>query len=199
MQKRGFYITLGGIFTVVISFVFAISLVSDMGFGNSEFVMSDIMPEMFDEVSEKTNIESGESKIFSFDPGEGTNSVFWGIQIIDYKLGDSLSILISNIYGDDLGKFKTDQQTLFETIKIVKPEVYNFNVQNTGSGSINVVMMFTKNPESSEKFSNPNSPLVKTLMPLAISGIVLIIGIMIIVIGIIILVIDYRKKTSRFN
>ena len=78
-------------------------------------------------------------------------------------------------------------------------EVYNFNVQNTGTRTINVVMMFTKNPESSEKFSNPDSPLVKTLVPLAVSGIALIIGVLTTIVGIIILIIDYRKKTSRFN
>lgn len=199
MYKKGLYITIGGISTIIISFAFAISLVTDIQSENSEFIMSDIFPKMFDEVSEKTTIEPGETKIFSFDPSNETNSIFWGIQIIDYKFNDALSILITNIYGDNLGQFKSDQQTLFETIKVDNAEVYNFNVQNTGTRTINVVMMFTKNPESSEKFSNPDSPLVKTLVPLAVSGIALIIGVLTTIVGIIILIIDYRKKTSRFN
>jgi hypothetical protein len=58
--------------------------------------------------------------------------------------------------------------------------------------------MFTKNPEDSDKFSDPNSPLSKTLIPLAISGILLIVGIVIIIAGVVILIIDYRKKESEF-
>lgn len=196
MKKRGIYISIGGISLIIISFAVAMSLVSNTGFPNSEFSLSEIMEGMFDQVSDRTQIEPGDTSTFSFDANSGVTSLFWGIQIMDYQNGDSVSISISNIYGDDLGTFSSKQPALFETMEVKQPDNYNFNVKNTGQRPINVVMMFTKNPEESERFSDPNSPLAKTLLPLAISGIMLIVGIIIIIIGIVILVIDYRKKQN---
>jgi hypothetical protein len=200
MQKRGIYVSLGGVALLVISFAIAMSLVSNTGFPDSEFALSEIMEGMFDEVSERTQIEPGQTGAFSFDASSDTDSLFWGIQIMDYQSQDSVSISISNIYGDDLGTFTSDQPALFETMKIAQPDIYSFNVKNTGQRPINVIMMFTKNPETSEKFSDPNSPLAKTLVPLAMSGIFLLIGIIIIIVGVVIIIIDYRKKqNSRFT
>jgi chorismate mutase len=169
-------------------------LVSDTGFPNSEFSLSELMEGMFDQVSERTQIEPGETMPFSFDATSDVNSLFWGLQIMDYQNADSVSVTISNIYGDDLGTFSSKQPAFFETMQITNADIYNFNVKNTGQRPISVMMMFTKNPEESEKFSDPNSPLAKTILPLAISGILLILGIIIIIIGVIILVIDYKKK-----
>ena len=200
MQKRGIYVSLGGVSLVVISFAIAMVLVSNTGFPDSEFALSEIMEGMFDEVSDRIQVQPGETGTFSFDASSDVGSVFWGVQIMDYQSTDSVSISISNIYGDDLGKFESDQPALFETMKIENPDIYNFNVKNTGTRPIEIMMMFTKNPETSEKFSDPNSPLTKTLLPLAISGILLMVGIIITIIGIIILVIDYRKKqNSRYT
>jgi hypothetical protein len=200
MKKRGIYVSLGGVGLVIISFAIAMSLVSNTGFPDSEFALSEIMEGMFDEVSDRTQIEPGQTGAFSFDASTGVDSVFWGIQIMDYQSKDSVSISISNIYGDDLGTFESNQPALFETMKIEQPDIYNFNVKNTGERPINVMMMFTKNPETSKKFSDPNSPLAKTLVPLAVSGIFLLIGIVIIIIGVVIIIIDYRKKqNSRFT
>ena len=196
MRKRGVYISMGGIALLAISFVVAMSLVSNAGFPESEFSLSEMMEGMFDQVSDRTQIEPGDTVSFSFDATSEVNSLFWGIQIMDYQSGDSVSIAISNIYGDDLGSFVSDQPALFETTKVSTADIYNFHVKNTGERPINVMMMFTKNPEESERFSDPNSPLAKTLLPLAISGITLIIGILVIIIGVIILVIDYRKKQN---
>lgn len=200
MQKRGIYVSLGGVGLVVASFAMAMSLMSNSGFPDSEFALSEIMEGIFDEVSDRTQIEPGETGTFSFDASTGVDSILWGMQIMDYQSKDSVLISISNIYGDDLGTFESDQPALFETMKIAQPDIYNFNVKNTGERPINVVMMFTKNPETSEKFSDPNSPLAKTLLPLAMSGIFLIIGILIIIVGVVIIIIDYRKKqNSRFT
>lgn len=196
MKRRGIYISLGGMTMVIASFAIAMLLISDTGFPESEFSLSELMEGMFDQVSDRTQINPGDTGVFSFDASSNTNSLFWGIQIMDYLNNDSISISISNIYGDDLGKFVSNQPAFFETMTITSPDIYNFHVQNTGSRPINVVMMFTKNPEESEKFSDPNSPLAKTLIPLAVSGILLIIGILVTVVGIVILVFDYKKKQN---
>jgi hypothetical protein len=75
---------------------------------------------------------------------------------------------------------------------------YNFNVENTSDRTITIVMMFTKNPQDSTAFSDPNSPLSKTLVPLAVSGALLIVGIIAVIVGVIIIIIDYKKRRSEF-
>jgi hypothetical protein len=198
IKKRGIYISAGGVAMVIISFAVAMSIVSEAGSLEGEFSLPDILEGMFDQVSEKIQISPGESASFSFDVSEDTKTLLWGTQILDYQSGDSISISISNIYGDDFGKFSSNQPALFETMQVEKTDSYNFNVENTGSRSITTVMMFTKNPDDSTKFSDPNSPLSRTLVPLAVSGILLFIGIAVIVAGVIILIIDYKKKQSEF-
>ncbi|MGQ0772181.1 MAG: hypothetical protein ACT4NT_05360 [Nitrososphaerota archaeon] len=194
MKKRGIYVTAGGMIMMIASFAVAMSIIDETGSLEGEFSLPDILEGMFDQVSEKTQINPGESASFTFDASTDTTMLFWGIQILDYQSGDEVSVSISNIYGDDLGIFISDQPALFETMKIDKSDIYNFNVENKGTRQITAVMMFTKNPENSEKFSDPNSPLSKTLVPLAISGILLVVGILVVIVGVIIIIIDYRKK-----
>jgi hypothetical protein len=117
---------------------------------------------------------------------------------LDYQSGDVVLISISNIYGDNFGQFNVNQPAIFETMKIEKSDIYNFNVENKGNRQITVVMMFTKNPNDSKMFSDPNSPLSKTLVPLAVSGSLLVIGIITVIVGITITIFDYRKRRSEF-
>lgn len=200
MRKRGIYIAVGGLSLVIVSFMVAMTLVSNTGISNSDFSISEMMKGMFDEVTDKTQIEAGQTSTFSFDASSGVNTLFWGLQIMDYEDKDSVSVSISNIYGDTFGTFSSDQPAFFETMKITQPDVYSFNVKNTGQRPIYVTMMFTKNPEESKRFSDPNSPLSKTVVPIAIAGMLLIIGIITVIIGAIVLAIDYKKKqNSRFT
>lgn len=194
MKKRGIYIAAGGVVMMVASFAVAMSIIDETGSLDGGFSLPDILEGMFDQVSEKTQINPGESVSFTFDASTGTTMLLWGIQVLDYQSGDEVSVSISNIYGDDFGSFSSDQPALFETMKIEKSDIYSFNVENKGARQITAVMMFTTNPEDSEKFSDPNSPLSKTLVPLAVSGIMLVVGILVVIIGVIIIIIDYRKK-----
>lgn len=198
MRRRGFYISAGGVALIVASFVFAMSLISSNGFpqSQSEFSLPQLMEGMFDEVSDRTQIEPGETGMFSFDATSDTTSLFWGLQIMDYESKDSVSVSISNIYGDDFGTFSSTQPAFFETMQVKSADIYNFNVKNTGDRPINVVMMFTKNPETSKNFNDANSPLSKTLVPLAVSGVLFIVGIIVTIIGIIIIIVDYKKKQN---
>jgi hypothetical protein len=88
---------------------------------------------------------------------------------------------------------------LFETTVVETSDSYSFNVENKGERPINAVMMFAKNPDDSEKFNDPDSPLSKTLIPLAVSGLLLFLGTAVIIIGLVILIIDYRKKQSGLD
>lgn len=198
IKKRGIYIAAGGATMIVASFAIAMSIVQSDDFTQNEFSLPDILEGMFDEVSERTQIEPGDTISFSFDATADTEMLLWGIQILDYQRGDKALVSISNIFGDDFGQFDLDQPTFFETMKVEKNDIYNFMVENKGDRPITVVMMFTKNPNDSKALSDPNSPFSKTLVPLAISGTLLIIGIIVIIIGVIVIVIDYRKRSSEF-
>lgn len=196
MKKRGIIISLAGIAMLVISFVIAISILQSSGMSGDEFSLSDVLKDAFDQISDKTQIQPGETSFFSFDASEDTKTLLWGLQVMDPQMGNDISISISNIYGDNFGKFTTDQSVFFETLEITKPDVYNFNVENKGNRPITIVMMFTKNSDDSKSVINPNSSLGRSLLPLAVSGTFFITGIITTMSGIIIIIVDYRKNRS---
>lgn len=196
MKKRGIVVSLAGVAMLVISFSIAISILQNSGMSGDEFLLPDVLKDAFDQVSDKTQIQPGETAFFSFDASDGTKTLLWGIQVMDPQMGDDISISISNIYGDDFGKFESNQPVFFETLDITKPDVYNFNVENKGDKPTTIVMMFTKNPDDSKSVINPNSQLGKSLLPLAASGTFFIAGIVTTIVGIIIIIVDYRKNRS---
>jgi hypothetical protein len=121
----------------------------------------------------------------------------WGVQIIDYQNGDKISISISNIYGDNYGIFSQDSPIIFETLEIRQSDTLNFEIQNHGSRTINAVVMLSEDPDNSNALSNPNSPFVNKILPLAISGILLILGIVILLIGIILSLVDWKNAQNN--
>jgi hypothetical protein len=198
IKKRGIYIAIGGVVMIVVAFAITTSIMTDQGFDRDGFSLPDVLEGMFDQVSDETQLAPGETAYFSFDASADTKMLFWGVQILDYQSGDSVLVSISNIYGDDFGQFTVDQPAFFETMETENYNSYNFNVENRAGRTITIVMMFTKNPQDSNVFSDPNSPLSKTLVPLAISGALLIIGVIAVIAGVIIIIIDYKKRRSEF-
>ncbi len=196
MKKRGVIISLAGVAMLVISFSIAISILESSGMAGNEFLLPEVLKDAFDQVSEKTQISPGETAYFSFDASSDTKTLLWGFQVVDSQMGADLSISISNIYGDDFGKLQTHQPVFFDTLEITRSDVYNFNVENKGSDTVILVMMFTENPDDSKSVINPSSPLGKSLLPLAASGTFFIAGIVTTIAGIIITIIDYRKNRS---
>ena len=73
----------------------------------------------------------------------------------------------------------------------------NFLVENTGDRPINTLMIFPEDPDNSDVVSDPNSPLMSTLLPLAISGIILIIGVIVIIAGAVLTLVDWRKTKDQ--
>ncbi|QLH08506.1 hypothetical protein [Candidatus Nitrosotenuis sp. DW1] len=196
MKKRGVIVSLAGIAMLVISFSIAISILESSGMTGDEFLLPDVLKDAFDKVSEKTQIQPGDTAYFSFDASGDARTLLWGFQVMDPQMDENLVISISNIYGDDFGKFTASQPVFFETLEITRSDVYNFNVENKGDNPVTLVMMFTENPDDSESVINPNSPLGKSLLPLAASGTFFIVGILTTIVGIIIIIIDYRKNRS---
>lgn len=197
MIKRGYLILIIGAVLVGSSFVIAFSILPDVqsSIESGKFLPS--LESMFDSVSEKTQILPGDSYSFPYTSKTSQVGLMWGLKIMDYEQMDRISVSISNIFGDDLGKFQSSDSVLIETFKIPKVDTYNFNVLNEGKRPISVIMMFTENPEHSEAMANQNLPFFKNLIPLAVSGFLLIIGIIVLFVGTILSILDWRKGKNQ--
>ena len=200
MKKRGSIIGICGLILVVVSLLIMFSVFpNDITNGNDLYIPS-VFKGMFDQVSDKIQIPPGESGYFSYSTKSSNIPLFWGIQIIDFQDGDKISISISNIYGDNYGVFSQDGPVIFETLEIHQSDTLNFEIQNHGSKIINVVVMLSENPDKSHALSDPNSPFMNKILPLAISGILLIIGIVILLIGVILSFVDWKNtKNNKQN
>jgi hypothetical protein len=53
--------------------------------------------------------------------------------------------------------------------------------------------MLSEDPDNSDALSNPNSPFMNKILPLAISGILIILGIITLLIGVIISLVDWKN------
>ena len=182
---------------ILISFLIAISSVPSDISQDETFLVSSLFEGMFDDVSETFQIMPGDIIYTSYTTSLSDIPLLWGIQIIDYQYGDMLYIQISNIFGDSYGEFIQNDSILFTTTLIDQSDTLNFQIENTGTGIIDVVVMFSEDPENSDAFSNPNSPVMDMILPLMISGFLIILGIILLPIGIILTILDLKNKLDN--
>ena len=197
MKKYGPIIALAGFSLILISFLIAISSVPSDISQDETFLVSSLFEGMFDDVSETFQIMPGDIIYTSYTTSLSDIPLLWGIQIIDYQYGDMLYIQISNIFGDSYGEFIQNDSILFTTTLIDQSDTLNFQIENTGTGIIDVVVMFSEDPENSDAFSNPNSPVMDMILPLMISGFLIILGIILLPIGIILTILDLKNKLDN--
>jgi len=194
MKKRGLVITIVGLVLVGVSLSIVTSIIPSNITGPNDLSMATMLEGMFDEVTNEIQIMPGELAYVSYDTSSYGAPLLWGIQIIDYTSGDALSINISNIFGDDYGEFIMYEPILFESLEIVQSDNLNFEIKNIGSRTVNVVVMFSEDPENSDILSNSDSPVMKMMIPLMISGFLLVLGILIAIIGIIVILVDLKNN-----
>jgi hypothetical protein len=197
MNKRGMIIFASGLVLVGVSLSIAVSIIPSDVTGPNDLSMSVLFEGMFDEISNETLIMPGDSTFVSRGTFSSNVPLLWGIQIIDYQRGDTLSIKISNIFGDNYGEFVQNEPILFEVLEITQSDTLNFEIQNTGSRNVNIVTMFSEDPENSDAFSNSDSPAMKMLYPLAISGVLLLLGIVVSIIGVLVLLVDLKNYQNN--
>ena len=188
----------------VLMIVFAASI-AYLVFPKNQDINGNFFPSpesLFDNVSDKVTIDPG--NVYSFPHTVSATKVplMWGVHILNYQSDDSVGITISNLFGDKFGSFVEGDPVFIKSFVIQKVDTYNFNVENQGKGPITVVLMFTENPEKSKALTDPNSPFVKNIVPLAEAGFLLIVGIFVIISGIVLCVFDWRKgrnQSSRYS
>ncbi|MDC0153309.1 hypothetical protein OAJ02_01075 [Nitrosopumilus sp.] len=194
MNNLGTIIVFVGFGLIIVSLVIAISAVPSDIPESETFLISSLFDGLFDDVSEPFQIMPGNVIYTSYSTYLSDVSLLWGIQIIDYQNGDKLLINISNIFGDSYGKFVQSDSVIFERIFVEQSDTLNFEIENIGNQDLDFVIMFTEDPENSDIFLNSDSSTMQMVVPLMISGFMLILGIIIIIIGIIIIMVDLKNN-----
>lgn len=198
MHKKGPVIATIGASLILISFGVAISILPTSNpTMNTNQVLTNLFGEMFDQMTEEIQINPNEIAIFSYSSKSSNVPLLWGLQIIDFQMADKYSVTIKNFLGEPLKTIQSNEPYLFEIFRIPKTDIYNFEITNLSKRPIIVMMMFSEDPDNSQAFSNPNSALLNVLVPLAISGIILVIGIIVTIAGIIIAIIDWRRGKNQ--
>ena len=197
MNKRGPIIAFVGFTMIFVSLIVAISVVPSNISESDTFLISSLFEGMFDNVSEPFQIMPGNIVYTSYSTSLSDVPLLWGIQIIDYQYPDKLSINVSNIFDDSYGEFIQDDSILFNTILIEQSDTINFQIENIGTRTVDVIVMFSEDPENSNGISNTNSPMMDIVLPLMISGFLIILGIIITIIGIIIMMFDLKNKLDK--
>jgi len=196
VRKRGPVISISGLVLVIISLSIALSVVPNNLSEINNFSDS-LFEGMFDDISDETQIMSGDSTYFSYSVFSSDVSLMWGIRIVDYQPGDKLSIHISNIFGDSFGDFIQNDSILFEVLEISKSDTLNLEIKNTGTRNVIVVAMFSEDPENFDPLTNSDSSTLNMIMFLAFSGFLLILGIIISIIGIIVILVDLKNNQNN--
>jgi len=201
MKKRGPIVAIAGAVMIALAASIAYSVLPTMP---SDTQGGDFFPSpesLFDSVSDKVTIDAGSTYTFSHTASAAQVPLMWGVHIVDYNPDDSVAISISNIFGDKFGSFTENDPIFIKSFDVPKADTYSFNVENKGKVPITVVMLFTENPEKSKALTDPNSPFVKNILPLAEAGFLLIIGIIVTISGAILGIVDWRKgknQSSRY-
>jgi hypothetical protein len=193
MNKRGIVVIVISFILIGISLSLAASVIPSTFDDPDDLSLSSLFEGVFDEISDEIQIMPGDTIYVSYGVFSQNVPFLWGIQILDYTQGDELSINISNIFGDNYGKFVQTEPILFESLNISQPDTLNFEIQNIGTSEVLVVTMFSENPENSDIFTDSNSPVNNMIFPLIVSGMLLIFGIIILIIGVIILLVDLKN------
>ena len=197
MKKRGPIVAIVGAVMIVMAASIAYSILPKIP---SDSLGGDFFPSpesLFDSVSDKVRIDAGNVYTFSHTANTAQIPLMWGVHIVDYNPDDSVAISISNIFGDKFGSFTDNDPIFIKSFDVPKADTYSFNIENKGKEAITVVMLFTENPEKSKALTDPNSPFVKNILPLAEAGFLLIIGIIVIISGAALSVIDWRKGKNQ--
>ena len=197
MNNRGPIIAFVGFSLILISLLIAISSVPSDISEDETFLVSSLFEGMFDDVSETFQIMPGDVIYTSYTTSLSDVPLLWGIQIINYQYPDKLSISVSNIFDDSYGEFIQDDSILFNTLLIEQSDTLNFQIENIGTRTVDVIVMFSEDPENFNDISNPNSLMMDIVLPLMISGFLIIFGIIITIIGVIIMMFDLKNKLDK--
>ena len=192
VNKRGPIVSVVGLSLVIISLSIA-SYIVPSNISEINRFSDSLFEGMFNQISDQIQILPGDSNYFSYSTFSSDVPLLWGVRIVDYESGDKLSINISNIFGDDFGEFIQDDPVFFDRLEITQSDTLNIEVKNIGTRNVNVIAMFSEEPENNDPFLNTDSSTMNMIFLLALSGFLLILGIIISLIGVIVFLVDVKN------
>lgn len=193
MRRRGLLIAGAGAVIFGISFLVANSIVESDLLGPGAPDVSSIFESMFDTVTDEIRVAPGESVQVPYEIRVSDEPILWAVQILDYRPGDSLLITISDVFGDEHGRFVQKAEVKMDIVAASQDaDTLRFFIMNTGDTTLSAVAMFVEEPDS-EMFDS-DSPIMSMMVTLAVSAFMLVIGLIVIVIGTAIFLIDLRRQ-----
>lgn len=196
MRRRGLLIAGTGAAIFGISFLVANSIVESNLVGPEAPDMSSMFESMFNTVTDEIRVAPGDSVQVPYDIRASDKPTLWATHILDHRPGDSLLIVISDIFGDEHGRFVQKEEVKMDMVTAGQDAgALNFIITNTGDTTISVVAMFAEDPDSG--MFDPDSLVMSTMVPLAISATMLLVGLIVTVIGMAIFLIDLRRQQRR--
>ncbi|ABK78020.1 hypothetical protein CENSYa_1397 [Cenarchaeum symbiosum A] len=196
MRKRGPVVMLAGAVVAAASLATVLYFIPDAGpIVNNQLPVDDLLEGIFTEVSGEVLLYPGEANTFSHTPSDPGVTVMWGLQVPEHRSGDVFTVSVI-AGGEELGSHRISGPVHFS---VLAPDTgaADFHVENTGGRPAAVVMMFVDDPENSEALNNPDSPLLTVLLPLAVAGTLLMIGIISAASGGIITLVDWNRSRSQ--
>ena len=210
VRRRGLVIAGIGTVMFVISFLVAGSIL-DSGFsGPMGFDAEYLFDGMFDEITDEIMVPAGGDISVPYEVGSGVERaivsdngakdgsvIMWTVHILDPVPSDSLSVTASGSDGTPYGMHPMRNEMNFGVAENVDSGLLELEISNTGSDPVYVIVMFSENPEDSELFTDPDSPLNAVVLPLATAGIMAFVGIIITIVGIAIFAVDVRRQRGQ--
>jgi len=194
MNKRGLVIAGVGAAIFGVSLVVAMSIVESDFAGPVGFDTDAVFEDMFDDITDEITVLPGSTERATYSVESDGVLVMWAVQMLDYEEGDSLLVTISGYDGTPHGTVVLDAELQIDAIESAGAGTLYFDMENAGSDSVRVIAMFSEDPNNSEMFTDPDSLFNKVVMPLAISGIIALVGLIILIVGLVIFLIDMRRR-----
>jgi len=198
MRRRGLIITGVGAVMLVAAFLSADAMIMSDLAGPAAIDISTILEGMFDMTTDEIRITSGESVDIPYHITRTDMPMMWAVQIIDYRPGDRLSITPSDEFGDSrqYSVVSQNEEIKFEVLEPKSSDII-FSITNAGDDTIGVVLMIAEDPESGA--FNPDSPVMSLVVPLAVMGFMLLLGLIVMIVGVVIVIVDLRRLKMQYD
>lgn len=194
MRRRGLVVAMVGIVIAAGSYAALVSLPA------FDYVALDGVSSLFaDNATPEEIVAPGETAEFQYAPpfsgtlSDPEYSFMWGVQIVDYEPGDSLSVLVTDPLGNALSDTPVLDREAFVPYSGEYYDTYRFEVTNTGGRTLSTYMTFL---EADDFEGN----VMMDVVYLGVVAMVFITGLLVAAAGAILSLVDWRsgRNAARY-
>lgn len=202
MRRRGPVVGLAGAAITTGSFLALLSVVAGLDeiTVNGEMLsVRGLLDGAFTDVTDEALVFPGDAAEFRHAQygaaaGDPDAPLLWAVEIADYEEGDMFSVSVSDGLGGHVyGPRPSAEPVMVDTIGEPGADTLVFSVRNDGDRPVRAVMMFVDDPSEVDIFGDPDSPLLASLVPLAVSGLAMIAGMATMAAGAVISLVDWKR------